>query len=1334
MSFFRRSSWVLAAVFALGLVPWAKAADFTIELPPLPFPPKILSVTDTGAVLGQAMTVTVQARGQRKRRLDFGVSPPTNFCDEAVNPNPPLVNDAYLWYTNETTDELLANWTKVTMTKVNTPVDESGCDHEGAITEFSGQIPSSVFGTADHFIRYYVQVVDGRGNMASQTPDAEATNIAVGTTDLQTNPSQAAKAPVGSLLVTDPSGDTKGNVGQGISKPVVDLLGINVAAGAETVMMNIKIGGGPPSQPDGAEIEGFIGALINGDAVDSDPNDALYPDGTFALSTAFQEVLPDLVHAVWDGKCLTNVALTGGSTDELLNCDLYAGGAGTGMQEVDGVGYVNWLLKHSADGVSLFGANKNVEIVTATGQIDIGAAPGTSPFWITDYTAGVTYYNVHQSRKVTGDIPPPPPCSALAVTKSDAGATNTCTVGWKNNSGNPNMPGGGGYFLFRSTKANGGTTFGELSALNAAAVVAHGADGADSTYPDSGLAKDGAKYYYWCMPRDKDGRMRYPEPGPAPIKALCTHADCANFPGTAPFSPATSAISCQTDDSIPPSNPTEFSASTPTGVTEILTVRWKPGTNASDPSMISGGSYRIYRDDVLVGTKPFVASVVEYEFIDQNLTNNTAYNYKIIARDVGANDSAGGLTGTGTPTDRQPPPKPKNLNGLNQSTEQGAKAKVIWDYISEADEPGFSSYVVYRCKTSGRTEDLGNCSDGSVPLPAGTWTQMTCPGLDQRGTETAPPTCTDTTVLVDQNYWYVVTAKDNATVPNESTFPSSAFSATGYPYRAVKIKTKVFPDFIGPGKVRELTAVDTEEGKTCEVSFKMPTANKDASPFCANGGTQDYCTAGLTNVVGNEIAQYAAVADSVQPADTGVPSCGTSLNVGNLAAAETILKFKCSGLTNGTPYKIDVYGEDQKPTKGDFTGTAANCTPTDKLAPAAPTEAEGLAFTESSVAVGWKASAPEANGGFKLYVCVANPGAACTAFAAVDGLTLSPCSGLNLASKTYCFEDGTTFGATEGAAQKVFHYKVTAFDAALNESLLSESNEVLVDFSIPSADVQSCVASANGDAGDSVECSWTTYNNTKGAANLVVAYVKCESTSACNNANTAVNWKESTEVAVTVNTGIIAAGVIKDDGCYQFAVLGKVDAANKSNPLTANRLNACVPVKGPVVVVPTCTTGCVKLKVDLLAITKPTGTVPSVVFDLMKEDGSATCLKAAATATNGETMVEVDTALCPSTGNAKIVIKNIPAGYARTTANEYVCEKAKKLSDILDKTDVTVLCELATGKDGGDANGDGKINLQDLGVLKPEFGKTPDKADFNGDGKVDLKDLGVIKKFFNLSI
>jgi hypothetical protein len=48
----------------------------------------------------------------------------------------------------------------------------------------------------------------------------------------------------------------------------------------------------------------------------------------------------------------------------------------------------------------------------------------------------------------------------------------------------------------------------------------------------------------------------------------------------------------------------------------------------------------------------------------------------------------------------------------------------------------------------------------------------------------------------------------------------------------------------------------------------------------------------------------------------------------------------------------------------------------------------------------------------------------------------------------------------------------------------------------------------------------------------------------------------------------------------------------------------------------------------------------------------------------------------------------------------------------------------------GDANGDGKVDVSDLGILAANYGMTSgatlDKGDFNGDGKVDVSDLGIL--------
>ncbi|MFO0898360.1 MAG: dockerin type I repeat-containing protein [Pirellulales bacterium] len=53
----------------------------------------------------------------------------------------------------------------------------------------------------------------------------------------------------------------------------------------------------------------------------------------------------------------------------------------------------------------------------------------------------------------------------------------------------------------------------------------------------------------------------------------------------------------------------------------------------------------------------------------------------------------------------------------------------------------------------------------------------------------------------------------------------------------------------------------------------------------------------------------------------------------------------------------------------------------------------------------------------------------------------------------------------------------------------------------------------------------------------------------------------------------------------------------------------------------------------------------------------------------------------------------------------------------------------------GDANGDGKVDLTDFGILKTNFGSgsSLSQGDFNGDAHVDLTDFGILKQSFGVS-
>ncbi len=168
---------------------------------------------------------------------------------------------------------------------------------------------------------------------------------------------------------------------------------------------------------------------------------------------------------------------------------------------------------------------------------------------------------------------------------------------------------------------------------------------------------------------------------------------------------------------------------------------------------------------------------------------------------------------------------------------------------------------------------------------------------------------------------------------------------------------------------------------------------------------------------------------------------------------------------------------------------------------------------------------------------------------------------------------------------------------------------------------------------------------------------------------------------------------------------------------------------------PACT---LSLTVDLIAAAKNLGqTAPDVLVDVVKTgDTAVSCLKTpmAAPAKGGITL-SLDTTLCPGSTPVNLVLKNIPAGFTRSAQGSFDCQKSAALSALVAAE--SSLCELATPATAGDANGDTKIDLKDLGVIKQKFGQQPggqDAADFNGDGKIDLKDLGVLKKYFNFKV
>lgn len=234
-------------------------------------------------------------------------------------------------------------------------------------------------------------------------------------------------------------------------------------------------------------------------------------------------------------------------------------------------------------------------------------------------------------------------------------------------------------------------------------------------------------------------------------------------------------------DTTPPTVPGNVRADARSSTT--IRIRWD---RSLDQSGIA--EYRIYRNG---GAVP-VATTVDTEYLDTNLTANTTYQYTLTAVDKAdpANESAHSEAVSATtdsvgpgpgPGDIIPPAPPQNLTASARSS-----TEIDLDWSPSNDPSGISNYTVYR--------------DGA-PEPVATvrTTNYTDGGLDPGSTHT-----------------YTVRATDGAATPNTSADSAPA---------TAKTRDAPLIDFTPPTPPRDLVAA-TQSSTSIELHWE---ASTDAS-------------------------------------------------------------------------------------------------------------------------------------------------------------------------------------------------------------------------------------------------------------------------------------------------------------------------------------------------------------------------------------------------------------------------------------------------------------------------------------------------------------------------
>ncbi len=900
----------------------AESIDFKFEIPTIPFPPQIANVQHVPPCVGQTdFQVTAEITGQAQKKAVCDIIPREDCTasdwyqidDPEIVPNPPEIKAAWVhyYYDGNPTDGGKASMT-----------------YNAGLGKWEGEVPMKPGAEQGDSITYYVSAVDGRGNVASQTPstgeepcpdieswdDSLATPLmdscsyATGYSECNENRSYGPGNCGAGYTLGDKAGDVCGEPdGNGVQSLIsgeyadlVDIRGVTAGAGGTVFCTKIGLGAPPPGSNHPAPIEGYLMIFFNPDIIDPNPADTHITNAyavTYAPEASGSD--PTLVKVLWSGDCVTNP-----NTDNPLDCKLLA--AGTSDHPKLKIGYQNGSLRIMtnksgtgeiyATSYSLIGASSVKSVLIAiTGEINLS---GGTAFWISDLTPGFAYS--HKNQSVT--ILPASQCTvgpcvnitSTLCSPTGAGgagpvcphsetqsAQNVCSVSFTDTGAVAVSQ----YRIYRAPK--GSAAPGEL-----AGTITGGGPNSAHTYNNSITTLDGASYDYYiaCF----DG-----------VNETAT----AQYPQT--------YTQCTVDDWTPPAQPAITEAATPPGADATCRIAWT--ATGGDPTL---KDFLIKRGgQILNPTAPVGKSGDSYLWPDpENLDYTSDYSYTVLARDS-VNNTSESAAATCRPRDLKAPCQVDEIVMSAAPTSGTLGATLDWQACPDSDTAGYNAYA---CQLNGTKT---NCTTQQEykKLNSGL---VANPHIEDESPDNFPS---------EAWYRFFVESCDNCT----DRAACDARNCTGFPVSSDDFTDHFVSPEINTDKPHApggVAAAAPAMGKSCSISWSRVCSDTEGTFEDCDNPTSD-------QLVGYKIMrqQSPGVLD---------PNAGTPVATIPAGGTETTLSYTDAGLANGVPYYYKVYAMDGARNYSEGAHQEVSCTPARTTPPALPAM-KSLTGNEFSCALDW---------------------------------------------------------------------------------------------------------------------------------------------------------------------------------------------------------------------------------------------------------------------------------------------------------------------------------------------------------------------------------------------